>query len=181
MKTESRNGTSGYKRQQSRELTVSQLNAIDLLVLGKTDKETAELCNLSRTCVSKWRLYNPVFQAALNERRAEIWSSGIDRLRALVPKALDVLSQELDKPDSPARLKAASELLRLIPLSNGILKIGTTDPDEIVRQIVTERRSQMPSAMADILCLDQSLPPYAEQIEETWKELEDRSNHSEPD
>ena len=50
-----------------------QLNAIDLLPPGKTDTEAAELLGLHRTTVTKWRLYDPVFQAALNRRRAEAW------------------------------------------------------------------------------------------------------------
>src|SRR3954471_21019948 len=101
-------GTAVYQRQHKRGPTMPQLNAIDLLAAGKTDKETAELLNLSRTCITKWRLYDPVFQAALNQRRAEVWTVGINRLRSLIPKALDVLAEELENRDSPHRLKAAS-------------------------------------------------------------------------
>jgi hypothetical protein len=57
---------------------------MDLLVTGKTDKETAELVNLSRTCVTKWLLYDPVFQAALNRRREEVWGTDIGVLTELV-------------------------------------------------------------------------------------------------
>jgi hypothetical protein len=54
-----------YARQRSRTPTLPQLNAVDLLAAGKTDTETAELLSLDRTTVTKWRLYDPVFQAAL--------------------------------------------------------------------------------------------------------------------
>src|SRR6516162_1193456 len=101
------NGTAVYQRQHKRGLTMPQLNAIDLLASGKTDKETAELLSLSRTCITKWRLYSPTFQSALNRRRAEVWGAGIDLLRCLVPKALDALAEELEKADSPNRMKAA--------------------------------------------------------------------------
>src|SRR5215831_4625697 len=130
------NGTAVYQRQHKRGLTMPQLSAIDLLVSGKTDKETAELLSLSRTCVTKWRLYDPVFQAALNIRRAQVWGSGIDRLRSLIPKALDALADELENRDSPNRLKAAGEILRLAQLPADALKTGPTDPEEIVRRIV---------------------------------------------
>src|SRR5262245_53469627 len=99
------NGTAVYQRQHKRGLTMPQLSAIDVLVTGKTDKETAELLNLSRTCVTKWRLYDPVFQAALNRRRAEVWGSGIDRLRSLIPKALDVLAEALNSNYKPSQMK----------------------------------------------------------------------------
>ena len=99
--------------------TLPQLSAIDLLVSGKNDKETAEQLGLSRTAVTKWRLYDPVFQAALNLRRAEVWGAGIDRLRSLIPKALDALAEEVESKDNPNRLKAARGVLRIAQLSAG--------------------------------------------------------------
>jgi hypothetical protein len=57
-----------------------------------------------------------VFQAALNQRRADVWGSGIDWLRSLIPKALDALAEEMETHDSPNRLKAAGEVLHLARL-----------------------------------------------------------------
>src|SRR5262245_53775123 len=53
--------TAVYQRQHKRGLTLPQQSAIDLLASGKTDRETAELLHLSRTTVTKWRLYDPCF------------------------------------------------------------------------------------------------------------------------
>jgi hypothetical protein len=166
------NGTAVYQRQHKRGLTLPQLNAIDLLASGKTDKETAELLGLSRTCVTKWRLYDPVFQAALNRRRAEVWSAGIDRLRFLIPKALDALADELEKKDGPNRVKAASEILRLAQLPAGSLGIGPSDAGEIVRQLVTERRERARGFLEDVVDGDKGLPPFERHVEETWQELD---------
>jgi hypothetical protein len=172
-------GTPVYQRQHSRGLTLPQLNAVDLLAAGKTDKETAELLSLSRVCVTKWRLYDPAFQAALNVRRAEIWSVGAARLRALIPKALDVLAGELEKPDGPNRVKAAVALLRLVPLTDSA-PAGPTEPDEIVRRIVMERRAQTRGPLDDLIEDGKGLPPLDRHIRETWSELEARSQESEP-
>jgi hypothetical protein len=174
MKKPAANGTIVYQRQHSRGPTLPQLNAIDLLAAGKTDKETAELLNLSRTCVTKWRLYDPVFQAALNQRRAEVWSAGADRLRSLIPKALDALGEELEKPGSPNRKKAAGEVLRLVPLS-GALAIGPTDAEEIVRRMVEELRRQARGAMDDFVDeTERGLPPFDRHLAETRRALEKR-------
>ena len=67
------NGTQSYARLHRRGLTLAQQSAVDLLASGKTDTEAAGLLKLARPTVTKWRLYDPLFQAALNERRAEIW------------------------------------------------------------------------------------------------------------
>lgn len=165
-------GTVVYQRQHKRGLTLPQQNAIDLLASGKTDKETAELLNLSRTCITKWRLYDPVFQAALNTRRAEVWGAGIDRLRSLIPMALGALADELGNPESPNRVKAASEILRLARLPEDALKTGPTDPEEIVRRVVEQRRKQARDPFDNATEVIQGLPDFEEQIADTWQELE---------
>jgi hypothetical protein len=173
------NGTAIYQRQHKRGLTLPQLNAIDLLAAGKTDKETADLLNLSRTCVTKWRLYDPVFQAALNQRRREVWAVGLDRLRALIPKALDVIAAELEKTDSPNRLKAAGEILRLARLPTDDVPTGPTDPEEVVRQVVERRRRQARGPLDDLGDDGKGLPPFNRQMQETWQELEALANEAE--
>ena len=109
--------TTCHNAPQTAGLTVVQENAVDALVSGKNDIETANLVGVHRGTVTRWRLYSPTFKAALNVRRAEVWSVGADRLQSLIPKALDVIADELEKPDNPNRLKAACELLKLIPLT----------------------------------------------------------------
>jgi hypothetical protein len=164
-----------YARQHSRNPTLPQLNAIDLLACGKTDSETAGLLNLDRTTVSKWRLYDPVFQAALNRRRAEVWSVGIDRLRSLIPKALDALADAVEDPNHPHRVKAAVELLRLVPLSANALDVGLTDPEHIVERIVAERRSRARGPLDELLEADgKNLSPFDEHMEQVWRELDAR-------
>jgi hypothetical protein len=129
--------------------------------------------------VTKWRLYDPVFQAALNRRRAEVWGAGIDRLRALIPKALDALADELDKADSPNRLKAAGEVLRLAQFPGPARGTGPSDAEEIVRQIVAQRRVQARGPLDDINQIGKGLPPFEQQMADTWRELEALTN--EPD
>ena len=40
-------------------LSVEQLNAIDILVQGRTDQETAETVGVARETVTRWRNDNP--------------------------------------------------------------------------------------------------------------------------
>src|SRR5262249_52415684 len=114
-----------------------------LLASGKTHTEAAKLLGLSRTCISKWAAYDPDFQAALNQRRAEVWGEGVDLLRALIPKALGVLAGELDRADSPQRLRAALEILRLAGLPSPGDNIGPTDPEVIVREAADNHRERL--------------------------------------
>jgi Homeodomain-like domain len=166
-------GTLVYARQHAHGLTLPQQSAVDLLASGKTDTEAAELLGLHRTTVSKWRAYDPAFQAALNRRRAEVWASGVDRLRSLVPKALDALADELDKPGSPNRLKAAGEILRLAQLpAVATLTTGPTEAEEIVRELVARRRQEAHDPLDDLLEEDKGLPPFDRHVAATWRELQ---------
>src|SRR5215510_9330202 len=89
--------------QPRRELSAQQQAAVELLAVGKTDKQAAETLNLPAERVATWRLYDPVFQAALNACRAEVWQASIDRLRSMLPQALDKLAEELSRADNPDR------------------------------------------------------------------------------
>jgi DNA-binding CsgD family transcriptional regulator len=57
-------------------LTPEQLNAIDLLIFGKTDKEVAETLGIGRNTISKW-YKNAFFIAELNARREELHVSSV--------------------------------------------------------------------------------------------------------
>jgi hypothetical protein len=74
-----------------RTLTPQQLTAVDLLASGKNITETATAIDVGRPTVSAWLHHNPEFAAELSRRRKQVWSSHNQRLRGLVPKAMDVL------------------------------------------------------------------------------------------
>jgi hypothetical protein len=161
------------KPRPERAPTPQQLEAIDLLAAGKTIKETADQLGIPLMTVSRWRLYDPVFQAAMNQWRADIWSAGIDRLRSLVPKALDVLAQELDRQDSPNRCKAASQILQLVKPTVGATP-GPTDPEEILRIVAKERWDKLPNELDSLRSLGR--PNFEGFVETTRRDLDTRLN-----
>ena len=132
------NATKSYNALQRAAMTVAQENAVDALASGKKDAEAADLVGVNRVTVTRWRLYSPHFQAALNERRQAIWAASLDRLASLVPLALDAVADELANAANPNRVQAAFGLLKLVPLA--VMPTGPTDPEEIVRRIVEEHR-----------------------------------------
>ena len=103
-------------------LTIDQLNAIDMLVLGHTDGEVAKLVGLSRPTVTDWRNHNAAFAARLNERRNEVWGSHIDRLRNLIGKAIDVLEEDLNSDNQRIQQGAAVHLLKTVGVYSADLR-----------------------------------------------------------
>ncbi len=127
------------------ELTVVQLNAVDLLVIGKTDQETAEAVGVTRQTVNGWRNQNPYFQAELNRQRQVLWGGAVDQLRALLPRAVAVLAEELDGGND--RVRVAVDLLRLggldrtkAPQKLDTFLVGPTDPEAVIDAEVRRRR-----------------------------------------
>jgi hypothetical protein len=116
-------------------LTPQQELAVDLLATGQTITQTAEAVNVSRQTVSEWVNHHAAFQAELNKRRQELWQAHADRLRSLVPKALDVIERELDGENS---LRAAAHILRAAGLNNMPKPYGPTETEDI--EIATKLR-----------------------------------------
>src|SRR4051812_1673435 len=163
------NATKDYSSLQNARLTVAQENAVDALAAGRKDAEVAALVGVNRVTVTRWRLYNPHFAAALNERRQAIWATSLDRLRSLVPMALDAVADVLSKAESPNRLEAALSLLKLLKIDVG--PIGPTDADEIVRGNVEKQRQKARSFAEIMQDSDKGLMPYPEHVRKTWDDL----------
>ncbi len=128
-------------------LTIVQLNAIDCLVAGKTDGETAEAVGVTRQTVNGWRNHHPEFIATLNARRLEAWGAAHARLPALLPHAFDALEAAVtgESPD----WRAAARIVELSGMSrhgnSGAggrpAHIGPTDPVAVVDAEVRRRRT----------------------------------------
>ena len=106
-----------------------------------------------------------------NTCRAEAWRAGIDRLRSMVPKALDALANELNRADNPDRCKIALDILRLAKLAD-ISPQGPEEPETIVRLAVNRERQQARDPLDDLTEDHKGLPAYDEHLARKWDELE---------
>ena len=145
------NGTSGYNRQRG--VTIQQRNAIDLLIQGKSDQETADAVGVNRVTVTKWRNYDPWFQAELNQRRQDVWGGSVDRLRSLLPRALERIEQELDGPNG---WRVALHLLKIVGLDTergktyGTIGIGPLSPEKVIDEEVRRRRGSIVDVLQNL-------------------------------
>jgi hypothetical protein len=113
-----------------RPLTITQENAIEWLILGKSDREVADAIGVNRMTVQSWRTSHAVFMAELNRRRQALWTDAHEKLRSLVSSAIDRLHTELE---NGALTPAA--LLRLVGLAAAVpAPAGDTDPEAIIAQ-----------------------------------------------
>ncbi len=107
-------------------LTPQQEGAVDLLAVGKTVTEVSEEVGVARQTVSEWLNHHPGFQAAFNQRRQELWEAVSERLRSLLPKALDLLGHAIDNGE----LKAALEVLKASGLYRLQRPVGPASTEE---------------------------------------------------
>jgi hypothetical protein len=111
-------------------LTPQQELAVELLFSGKNLTEAAQDAGVTRQTVSEWYNHNPAFQAHLNSKRLELWNGASERLRAMLPTALDVLEHELT---GEAKLTAAVHVIKICGLYSLSAPHGPTDPAEMAR------------------------------------------------
>ena len=143
--------------------TTEQLAAIELLVTGKTDRETAEAVGVARETVTCWRLYDAHFQAELNKRRQAVFGAAVDRLRALLPLALEVLEGELRNPNTSYRGQLALSVLKTAGLFVG--DIGPTDPEAVIDKAALDRSGNQEAIRYGV-----TLPHDREALLRVWAE-----------
>ena len=130
------------KNGQPKKLGVKQQNAIDLLITGTSDRETAEAIGVARQTVTEWRNHDYEFMAALNRKRADVWGAQTGRLQSLVAKAVDVLESNLDSDDERISQAAAVHLLRCVGLYGSDLTPSRATSAEDIENRTRERELQ---------------------------------------
>jgi len=106
----------------ARELTPAQLTALGALAAGQSDAGAAEAAGVDAAQVAAWRDSDALFAAILNRRRAGQWEEQSDRLRGLIPRAVDTLGACLDCEDPKTALAAARVILTGAGLLGGDLR-----------------------------------------------------------
>jgi hypothetical protein len=115
-------------------LSAEQLPAINLILVGKTFTDIAEMLGKDRHTVYRWR-QNPHFISALNDHRKEIYEAGQMRLHGLLNKAITVMDQKLDE----GNIKVAFEVLRLVNVTPKTIKADYEDDPEKIAAREAER------------------------------------------
>lgn len=145
-----------WDRSPAPKLTPEQLNAIDLLILGKTDREVSEIVNVRRETVTKWHK-NPFFIAELNAKREELWTDSKLRLKALAHEAVNVLTNGLHSSDEKVAITAAVHILKVTGLYDGEWKSSIRTPktpeeavwDQVVKKNTAIYAQVRPDAFTD--------------------------------
>jgi transposase-like protein len=124
-------------------LSVQQQAAADLLALGNNVTTVAEQVGVARQTVSEWLNQNRAFEAAVNQRRQELWDNATNRLRALLPDALEVLAQGL----KGGSIKAAIEVLKAAGLHGLHKPEGPTNPQDAESAAKEKERARQDRAL----------------------------------
>ena len=120
------------EKDETRQLNDKQSNAISLLVVGKTDTETAEAVGVARQTVNGWRHHNAEFVAELNYRRHELWYAQTELLRGLIGDAVAVLADDMKSENKRLRQAAAVHVLKAVGrYGKSLLPHGATDAEKV--------------------------------------------------
>ena len=135
------------ERSDAPRLTPEQLNAIDLLILGKADREVAEIVGVRRETVTKWHK-NPFFTAELNVKREALWTDAKLRLKSLAHEAVNVLTKGLSSCDEKIAITSAVHILKTVGLYGELKQdFGPDTPEEAIWKQATEKRLHVYTAL----------------------------------
>ncbi|MEI2763277.1 MAG: hypothetical protein V9E95_13735 [Methanothrix soehngenii] len=152
------------ERSEAPKLTPEQLNAIDLLILGKTDREVAEAVGVRRETVTKWHK-NPFFSAELSIRREELWSDAKLRLKSLAHEAVNVLTRGLSSQDEKVAITAAVHILKTVGLYGEVKQdFGPATPEEAVWKQAVEQKTHVYTALRPDSFSDWSAKNHMEEL-----------------
>ena len=127
--------------------TPEQLNAIDLLILGKTDKDVSETIGVRRETVTRWHK-NAFFIAELNARREELWVESKLRLKAVVHEAVDVLTNGLHSSDEKIAITSAVHILKTVGIYGELNQgFGPDTPERAVWDQATKKKHKIYNAL----------------------------------
>jgi hypothetical protein len=122
--------TENHQMPQVIELSDEQQRAVPLILMGRSDREVAQEIGVTRETVTRWRNEYPVFIAALNHERWQLWDASRNNVHSLVRKALAVVEKAMDQNDT----RAALAILKM----TGFADVGLhaeefpEDPDDII-------------------------------------------------
>jgi hypothetical protein len=126
-----------YKSIPKNELSIEQLNAIELLITGASDQAVADQVGVSRQTITDWRNNNDEFAASLERRRKSLWASHEDNLRSLITRAIEILRDGMQSDDERVKQAAAVHVLRCVGIyGNSIEPVG-----DDTAQAVANRRA----------------------------------------
>ena len=115
---------------KKKELSITQQQAIHLLLTGLNDKEVATELEIARQTVTNWRNHDSTFIASLNSERKQAWQANQERLRWLMDRAIGVLSDSLDSENERLRQSTAVQILKICDKRN-LAPSGWTQPERI--------------------------------------------------
>jgi hypothetical protein len=120
-----------------RELTAEQAKVVDALAEGQDLAQAAAAAGVPAQSIRAWSRRDPVFIAELNMARRAGWDGGADKLRALIPKAIDALGGLLEAEDPKVKHAAAVSILRAVGLyGQDLAPDGPTSPHAASNKLI---------------------------------------------
>jgi len=134
-----RQSSSDNGNQELAELTPTQRQVIYHLVAGDNQKTAAEAAGVVQETVSRWCNHNAQFIAALNAERMALWQDQADKLRSLLPKALEVVAAALEDGD----VATARDIIKSVGLAEVARDIGSGDAERVEYELAMARLGEV--------------------------------------
>jgi hypothetical protein len=110
-------------------LSPKQFLCLELLAAGKRVSQVVAQTGVSRKTLYRWRHEDAAFMSHLRQRRRELYDGAADRIAALLPRAVKVLTLQLSDPADPAAFRAAAAILRMTNIKELLVEDNDDEDD----------------------------------------------------
>lgn len=98
----------------SANFNLQQHQAIEIVLIGKSAVEVAQLIGVESETVWRWQNHNPEFAVARSALRTAVWADSVERLRRLTALALTLVEKAIARADK----EVAISLLQVLGKKN---------------------------------------------------------------
>ena len=119
-------------------LSTKEERAMELVLAGVSDRETAEELGVTRQCVYKWRTMPGPFRSALEERRKALREQHRDEISGLVSEAIGVMREGMREENMATRLRAAQMVLRTAGVQASMQEEQPPTKEAIIEAFISE-------------------------------------------
>ena len=121
------------EEQEPHQLSPRQLEAIELVLEGKTDMEVGDSVDVHRVTVNRWRHHHPAFIAELQRRRWDRYQAAQDRFAQLVELSFDRLCAAL-RQDGPEAVNTSWKVISKAFQENGLSRPPSPKTSEEIQR-----------------------------------------------
>lgn len=129
-------------------LTARQVQAVNLLAMGKSVVSVARTLDIGVSTLHRWKATHPLFKVELAQRQHHLFDEMIQKLRLTMSKAVDQLFEMMTGDSKLDRKEVMREMLKLLKPQKFLVPAEPMTAEAVLDETVREGRASRGETVA---------------------------------